>query len=51
MSIWLASGSSPVSRGGSWSFDRPNAWVAYRCRDAPGDRSILLGLRLVRRLP
>ena len=51
MSIRLSSRSYCVNRGGSWSFDRPNAWVAYRCRDAPGDRSILLGLRLVRRLP
>ena len=46
---WLESGSYRVNRGGSWFFDRPNAWVAYRARDDTGHRLYDLGVRFMRR--
>jgi formylglycine-generating enzyme required for sulfatase activity len=43
-----ASGSNRVSRGGGWSYAPRNARVAFRHDDAPGDRYISLGFRLLR---
>jgi formylglycine-generating enzyme required for sulfatase activity len=43
-----ASGSSRVFRGGCWLLDPQNARVAYRNHGAPGDRSDILGVRLLR---
>ena len=41
-----ATGSSHVSRGGSWNFDATSCRVAYRIGDTPTFSYIFLGLRL-----
>ena len=46
-----ASGSSRVSRGGSWDFGPQDARVADRSSDDPGLRNDFLGVRLLRTAP
>jgi formylglycine-generating enzyme required for sulfatase activity len=46
-----ASGSDRVLRGGSWINDARDCRSAYRLYDAPGDRLINLGFRLLRTVP
>ena len=48
---WLESESCRVIRGGGWYLVPQFARVAYRSGHAPGARSSILGLRLVRRAP
>jgi formylglycine-generating enzyme required for sulfatase activity len=45
------SGDDRVNRGGSWGYGPALARVAVRDRDPPGNRGVLLGLRLVRTNP
>jgi formylglycine-generating enzyme required for sulfatase activity len=46
-----ASGSSRVIRGGSWHIVPQRARVADRFRNIPGNRSNVLGVRLLRTIP